>query len=405
MSRLDARWLAAAIPFVIVFVIGCADRASLSEPPAAAPPSRVLMLPFPPRPDPNAYADISAGVDFTCARRNSGAVICWGAILGFGSRANAVLFGPGFDTLRATTISAGAAFACVVNTTSDGVCWGDGEQGQLGNNLGYGPMDAELVAGGHKFVAIGAGTMVTCGMATDGAFCWGRHPDWNNPISNDINAPVQVSTFNSYRNVAVGTEHACATINGFNGVEVDCWGIDSVGQQAIDPTMFSTFVPFTIRSTFPTPVRRVSANDSTTCAELTTGGVQCAGANGEGQLGNGMTGGSIFRPQTVTGGHLFHGVSVGTGHVCALDDQNHAFCWGKNDYGQLGDSSIVQSNVPRAVWGSITFRAIAAGYHHTCGIGTDNGLYCWGANYYGQQGQHSQNNIAWVTPGRVLDPR
>ena len=389
----------------LAFALGCSDRAPVTEPAAAGSASRLIGVPIP-RPNPSAYVEISAGVDFTCARRNSGTVICWGALIDAGSHPTAVRMpNATLDTLRALSISAGGAHMCAVNTASDGICWGNGYAGQLGNNVAYGDMQPALVFGGHKFFAIGGGTAVTCGVATHGAFCWGRHPDWNNPISNDINAPVQISSFNGYRTVTVGTEHACSLGAGSGGQEVDCWGIDSSGQQAIDPAMFQPFVPFTIRSLFSTPVRRVSANDSTTCAELTSGVVQCAGQNGRGQLGNGTTGGSSFQPQMVSGGHVFHGVSVGTGHVCAIDDQNRAFCWGKNDWGQLGDGTLNQANVPVAVSGGLTFTAIAAGYNHTCAIGTDNGLYCWGANYYGQAGQGTMNNIAWVNPGRVHDPR
>jgi len=405
MSSIVSRCLFAVAVAALTLAVGCADRTSVTGPSAAAPSSNAILVPVP-RPDPSAYAEISAGGSFTCARRNSGTVICWGAIVDAGSHPSAVRMPLTLDTLRALSISAGSAHICAVTTASDGVCWGDGDQGQLGNNLGYGPAQPALVAGGHKFLAIGGGMMVTCGIATDGAFCWGRHPDWSTQTIDDINSPVQISaSIGDYRTVTVGTEHACTTGVGSSGREVDCWGMNSAGQLAIDPTIFPHFTPYTIRSLFTTPVRRVATRDSTTCAELVSGVVQCAGVNSQGQLGNGTTGGSSFQPQTVAGGHVFHGVSVGETHVCAIDDQNRAFCWGKNSMGELGDGTLNSSNIPVAVSGALTFRAIAAGYQHTCAIGTDNGLYCWGANYYGQAGQGTTNGIAWVNPGRVHDPR
>jgi alpha-tubulin suppressor-like RCC1 family protein len=41
---------------------------------------------------------------------------------------------------------------------------------------------------------------------------------------------------------------------------------------------------------------------------------------------------------------------------------------------------------PQLVAGGHTYRAIAAGEHHTCAIGTDNVIYCWGENDYRQLG-------------------
>ena len=405
MSRKIPRSIAVVLPVVAIsLVVGCADRATLTDPAIAPPASRVIGIPL--KPNPSAYVEITAGSEFTCARRNSGTVICWGAIIDAGEFPTAVRMPTAtLDTLRATSISAGDAHMCAVNTASDGVCWGDGNQGQLGNNLGYGPMQPELVAGGHKFFAIGGGSMVSCGVASDGVFCWGRHPDWTVPTSDDIGSPVLISTFNGSRTVTVGAQHAC-TMETFGTYRAaDCWGIDSVGQLAIDPAFFPNFAPFDVRAQFGTSVRRVVAHDSVTCAEQTSGAVQCAGLNRDGQLGNGTSGPWTFVPQTVAGGHNFHGVTMGPKHGCAIDEQNHAFCWGNNDMGQLGDGTLNPSTVPVAVSGGLTFTAIAAGYQHTCAIGTDNGLYCWGANYFGQAGQGTSNNIAWVNPGRVHDPR
>ena len=39
-----------------------------------------------------------------------------------------------------------------------------------------------------------------------------------------------------------------------------------------------------------------------------------------------------------------------------------------------------------AVTGGRTYRAIAAGRNHSCAIGTDNHIYCWGQNNYRQLG-------------------
>jgi len=91
-----------------------------------------------------------------------------------------------------------------------------------------------------------------------------------------------------------------------------------------------------------------------------------------------------------------HGVTAGWAHACALDASGHAYCWGNGEYGQLGNGSgsggsgSYYATTPQLVVDTTgaapTFRALAVGALHTCGVGTDNYVYCWGDNEYGQLG-------------------
>jgi alpha-tubulin suppressor-like RCC1 family protein len=120
--------------------------------------------------------------------------------------------------------------------------------------------------------------------------------------------------------------------------------------------------------------------------------VQCFGNEAEGELGNGQSGWGLSTTipqtvQTVGGAQQFHGVSAGVQHACALDANSAAWCWGAGLYGQLGQgSSISIAANAQQVTGGHTYRAIAPGYRHTCAIGTDNHIYCWGQNNYRQLG-------------------
>lgn len=89
--------------------------------------------------------------------------------------------------------------------------------------------------------------------------------------------------------------------------------------------------------------------------------------------------------------HSFTMISAGFGHTCALSN-GRAFCWGRNDRGQLGtaraDDSCdgVACNVtPVPVGGVNGFTSVSAGGDDTCGLA--GGIaYCWGSNQYGQLG-------------------
>lgn len=88
-------------------------------------------------------------------------------------------------------------------------------------------------------------------------------------------------------------------------------------------------------------------------------------------------------------------VAPGSGVTCALDLDRHAWCWGANGAGALGDSGRVNATAfpafisprPVRVVGGLTWSALAAGYHFVCGIATDGGTRCWGRGGVGELGR------------------
>jgi len=88
-------------------------------------------------------------------------------------------------------------------------------------------------------------------------------------------------------------------------------------------------------------------------------------------------------------GRQFRQVDVGLSHTCGVTTGSRAFCWGSNDYGQLGDGTTTQRLRPVAGAGGLTFRHVSVGTGHypfTCGVTATNRAYCWGRNNYGQLG-------------------
>jgi len=126
---------------------------------------------------------------------------------------------------------------------------------------------------------------------------------------------------------------------------------------------------------------RTGGNSS--CAMLEEdGSTYCWGANEFGQLGDGTTTDRLT-PTRIVGVPLYS-VPLPGKHSCVLD-QNALLCWGRNLSGEVGVGNTDPVHTPAIVSGDLTFSDFAVGDDFTCGTANE-GTYCWGANDFGQLG-------------------
>jgi alpha-tubulin suppressor-like RCC1 family protein len=86
-------------------------------------------------------------------------------------------------------------------------------------------------------------------------------------------------------------------------------------------------------------------------------------------------------------------VSAGVDYTCGETTAGVAYCWGDNAFGELGNGTNTNTNVPVAVSGGYTFAVVSAGYGQTCGVATPGATYyCWGNNDEGQVGNGTNTN-------------
>ncbi|HSS01215.1 MAG TPA: hypothetical protein VLM79_29355, partial [Kofleriaceae bacterium] len=95
-------------------------------------------------------------------------------------------------------------------------------------------------------------------------------------------------------------------------------------------------------------------------------------------------------------------VSAGDGHSCAIREDHTAWCWGRNEAGQLGDGTVDDRTEPVQVAGATSFTAIAAGFDHTCAVAEDRSVWCWGSNESGQAG-NAAASLQPVPVGNISD--
>lgn len=156
----------------------------------------------------------------------------------------------------------------------------------------------------------------------------------------------------------------------------------------------------------------LSVGNTFTCGLTSKGKVYCWGQNNYGQLGNGTTTNSNTPVEIdmtgVLSGKTVSSISAGIDHTCIVASDNNAYCWGYNQYGKLGNNSTTQSSSPVAVstagvLSGKTVKSVKAGYFHTCAIASDDKPYCWGRNNRGHLGNNttvdSSIPVAVVTTG------
>lgn len=231
------------------------------------------------------------------------------------------------------SLATGGEHTCAVTVTGDAYCWGRGADGELGIGIKESRSTPALVTGGIQFKEVTAGDNHSCGIAAEGrGYCWG----WNafyqrgNPTDPRDAEPVPLTIDMRFTTISAGAHHTCAI------------GVDTLAY--------------------------------------------CWGYNRYGQIGDATTSVAVA-PKFVTGQIKFAAISSGAWHTCALTAGGTAFCWGRNDYGQLGAGTDVNhSSVPLQVVADFPFAQIDAGATHTCGVARTGRLYCWGSNEFGELG-------------------
>lgn len=353
---------------------------------------------------------VTAGWRHTCAVTSAGGVRCWGANdygqLGDGTTLRRL---SPVDVVGLTrgvvAISAGELHTCALTEDGEMLCWGNNREGQLGNGTTTGRVTPGRVIGlPGKVQAISTGDDFTCAVTEGGAAqCWGLNDagQLGDGTRTTRLTPVPVSGLAAgVQTVSARRFHTCAVTM---DSAVHCWGDNEKGQLG-DGSLIDRLRPVAVLG-LSGPVTKVSLGFFHTCALISGGGVECWGANLYGQLGNGST---TFReptPGPVAG--LAGGVtalSAGWVHTCAVTATGGVKCWGGNEYGRLGDGTTIDRATPVDVTGlAAGVVDLDAGEAHTCAVTSAGESWCWGDNEFGQLGDWSLTNRA--TPVMVRAPQ
>jgi len=287
-----------------------------------------------------------------------------------------------------TTVSAGWRHSCGLDAKGWAWCWGDNGWGQLGDGTKQASAASRRVSGGRVFASVRAGTLHGCALDAGGAaFCWGDNG--LGQLGDGTNAnrlvPVAAGEAVRFRALSLGGTHTC-------GVDASgalhCWGSNQQGQLGVPGSetcsVFNQAQPCAKRPVaveLPSLVLKVATGDAHTCALTAERVAYCWGRNDWGQLGIGRFGGTAATPTLVLGNLRFREIAAGATNTCALDEQGAAWCWGMVARGVLGmDTLTVNRDRPSPVTlpPGVAFLEIGVGDAHACARAA-GGVWCWGA--------------------------
>lgn len=212
-----------------------------------------------------------------------------------------------------------------------------------------------------------------CAVADGQVYCWGamlggpRFTGSDGPES--YPQPTAIPGLDAVSQVSVGTDHACA----IQREEVLCWGDGAwgaLGVPSVDPADYPTSAEPVAVEGLPGPATEISAGSAATCA-VVAGDAWCWGRNDVGQVGAGV-GESIAPAQRVDGLGTVTAVATASDRSCAVSDGD-AYCWGRAGSDRGADMRRADRPVRIDGVGDLDAVAVGGGF---CGISSGQ-LFCW----------------------------
>jgi alpha-tubulin suppressor-like RCC1 family protein len=187
----------------------------------------------------------------------------------------------------------------------------------------------------------------------------------------DADEVVNATAAPPFELISAGGSHTCAIATDDRAY---CWGFNSFGQVG-DGTTDTRTRPVLVKGGLL--FSQLRASEYRTCGVSLASKIWCWEVT----------------PARFDGGRSYRQVSVGPEHACAVTTDDRAYCWGRNVFGELGNGNWQpdgqQPSSPVAVVGGHRFLEVSVGAYHSCGITTDQRAYCWGGDQWGQIGDGS----------------
>lgn len=258
---------------------------------------------------------------------------------------------------------------CALMTDGEVKCWGEIGGALIGNQL------PTIMDPGTAYSDISLGDARSCGLTILGTLkCWGAAP--GNGSGTSISTPYAHAGSYSW----FDTSSAYNTCGIRTSGDLYCWGYGS--SFALNPVNIDPGVDYI----------SVSMGINSYCGITSTQQVKCWGDNNYGQLGDSTTTNRLAPAGVIDGGQTYSKISAIGVTMCGITTGQKLKCWGRNNFGQVGDTTLIDKTVPTAVDPSTDYAEVYSGGSWSCGLTTSGLAKCWGENSDGQLGDGTAIN-------------
>jgi alpha-tubulin suppressor-like RCC1 family protein len=321
------------------------------------------------------------------------------------------------DAAPFAMLTLGFFHTCGLTPEGKAYCWGQNIHGQLGDGTTTSRAIPVSVVGGLTFETLTAGGTHTCGITTEGAtYCWGQNHRGQLGDGPVVQTPsLSLETIRSVPGlVPGGLQFVTLSLGGASSCGLVargaayCWGANWAGNfgngkvvvdgncalSGFSPTHTQPYCWSPVPAATGLILRTLESGSFHGCGLTLEARVYCWGDNDWGQLGDGTTGYS-FTPIPVAGDRRYAELSGGSSYGCARTNDGVAYCWGVLPWGYLHDNfdarrpnQLYSPSTPTPVVAQQrSFRSISVGYEVACGLTDEGAAHCWGDNQFGQLGQ------------------
>ena len=320
-----------------------------------------------------------------------------------------------YEDLKFSEISLGGSHSAAITTDGRLYTWGFNNFGQLGNttnNIGYDPEDITnnfVLNPNEIIVKVALGRSHSLAITSEGrVFTWGWNiygqlgngGTANKDVPTEITSKFSLNPGETVIDASLGYVHSIIlTSEG----RVFTFGSNSYGQLGNDLSS-NQDEPFNITGSFALEsnetIVKISAGDYHSLALTSNNRIYVWGYNNFGQVGDDSLVNKDI-PVDITSSFALSGAEVitvvegGTYHSGAVTSTGRTFTWGKNNSAQLGNGTTDFKQVPTEITSGFTLNVgeivtdISLGGSHSMAITSEDRLFSWGFNYYGQLGDNS----------------
>ncbi|MCI9389386.1 MAG: hypothetical protein HFH54_06895 [Lachnospiraceae bacterium] len=353
----------------------------------------------------------------------SGDLYCWGynayGQVGNGNTEDQAIPIKVLSDVKSVSLYNGCWWGSVAAITNAGdlYCWGYNAYGQVGNGstenqtVPIKVLDNVLSVSIYDSVSIvpsgGSASTATVAAVTNTGdlYCWGynAYGQVGNGSTEDQTTPVKVLSDIASVFVPDYNDGQVSVAAIAKNKDLYCWGCNTYGQVGNGSTENQT-IPVKILSNVTSFTSEDSFLGRRSVAALTDNrDLYCWGYNESGQAGNGNTENQLI-PEKVLSDVTSVSISEHNSgmSVAALTDNGDLYCWGDNEWGQIGNGNTENCSTPiKVLENVVSVSCYDTAFISTAAI-TDNGdLYCWGSNSYGQVGNGSMEDQ--TTPIIILN--